>query len=511
MASADPRLHWQRTSPLAVVFFITRFARQFVMNALPAMVLLLGLAAASDLQWPSILTGVLVVVAVGVSASVLSYLRFRFCITDDAVLVRSGVVHREELIVEFDRIQNITIKEPFYMRPFGLALLSIDTAGSVKKEITLGGIAKPLALTLRNTILSGEQPLTTDDIEEPVFATEPTLLLARSRRDIVIYGLTVNFFLWVVVAFGAVFSTEISQTFLHRLASRFKLDVLLTTAQSDDSAVVGMLVIIGLILAALLLLPLISVIGALLRHYGYRLTVDAETYRKNSGLLSRHDESMKRHKIQAVVWKQNSVARWFGRINIQLRVASAGSGMDSAQLQIGSKSTFLVPALHPAEAIDLTAEFLPGCQSDQVAFSSVDRRRYTLKTLSWDWLPFILGACILPTILVSWKIALAVPLAMGFAWLIVHQCWRKLGWGVVGEYGFVRTGFIGTMITVFPLFKVQRIDIRQTPFQHRAGLANLTIHLASHSLTVPYMRMQDAGRFRNLALYYVESTDRPWY
>ena len=208
MASADPRLHWQRTSPLAVVFFITRFARQFVMNALPAMVLLLGLAAASDLQWPSILAGVLVVVAVGVSASVLSYLRFRFCITDDAVLVRSGVVHREELIVEFDRIQNITIKEPFYMRPFGLALLSIDTAGSVKKEITLGGIAKPLALTLRNTILSGEQPLTTDDIEEPVFATEPTLLLARSRRDIVIYGLTVNFFLWVVVAFGAVLITE---------------------------------------------------------------------------------------------------------------------------------------------------------------------------------------------------------------------------------------------------------------------------------------------------------------
>lgn len=91
------------------------------------------------------------------------------------------------------------------MQPFGLVLLSIDTAGSKSKEITLGGIRKPLALFI----------------------------------------------------------------------------------------------------AALLLLPLISVVGALLRYHDYHLTVDGETYRRNSGLLSRHDESMKQHKIQAVVWKQN--------------------------------------------------------------------------------------------------------------------------------------------------------------------------------------------------------------
>ena len=495
-----------------MVFFITRTARQFGKQALPAIAGLLAMVAATDLQLSTILRGVLVLVAVGVAGAVLSYLRFRFCITDDAVLVRSGVVHREELVVEFNRIQNITIKEPFYMRPFGLALFSIDTAGSAKKEITLGGIAKPLARALRETILSGEQALTSDDIDEPVCETEPTLLLARSRRDIVIYGLTANFMLWIAIAFGAVGSTyDFLEEYYLWLAKRVKLEDLLMAVQSDGNAVVGLLMIIGLIFAAVLLMPLISVIGALLRHYGYRLSVEGETYRKNSGFLSRHDESMKRHKIQAVVWKQNLVARWFGRINIQLRLASAGSGIESGQLPTGSKSTFLVPALHPSEAIDLTAEFLPGCQSNQVAFSSVDRRRYTLKTLGLGWLPPIVGVSIMPITLLSWKFALAVPIAMGFAWLIVHQCWRKLGYAVVGEYGFVRTGFMGTHITVFPLFKVQRIDVCQTPFQHRAELANLSIHLASHSLTVPYLRLEDAGRFRNLALYHMESTDRPWY
>jgi len=186
-----------------VVFFISRTIRQFVAQALPSMAVLFGLVAATDLQLSLVLWGALVLGVVGVVASILSYLRFWFCITDDRVLVRSGVVHKEELIVEFNRIQNITIKEPFYMRPFGLALLSIDTAGSRNKEITLGGIAKPLAHTLRETILSEQRPVTGDDIDEPACEIEPTLLLARSRRDIVIYGLTANFLLWIAIAVGA--------------------------------------------------------------------------------------------------------------------------------------------------------------------------------------------------------------------------------------------------------------------------------------------------------------------
>ena len=41
------------------------------------------------------------------------------------------------------------------MRPLGLAVLTIDTAGSQSKEITIGGIRKQLAQTLRASILAG--------------------------------------------------------------------------------------------------------------------------------------------------------------------------------------------------------------------------------------------------------------------------------------------------------------------------------------------------------------------
>lgn len=68
------------------------------------------------------------------------------------MLVQRGVLHREALDISFERIQNISIREPFYMRPFGLAVLAVDTAGSSGKEVSLGGVRKDVAEHIRHTI-----------------------------------------------------------------------------------------------------------------------------------------------------------------------------------------------------------------------------------------------------------------------------------------------------------------------------------------------------------------------
>ena len=66
-------------------------------------------------------------------------------------------------------------------------------------------------------------------------------------------------------------------------------------------------------------------------------------------------------------------------------------------------------------------------------------------------------------------------------------------------------------MTFLDQFKVQRVDIRQTVFQQRRGVAHLTVHLASHSLTLPYVGIEDANRLRDLALFAAESSQQPWY
>ena len=501
---------WHRISPLAVFFFIGAFVRNMLTHGLPAVIVAFAAFMSADAvirDWT--IRGLLVMAAAGLGIALLQYMRFRYCINDGHILVRSGVLHREELDIEFNRVQNVTIKEPFYMRPLGLAVLSIDTAGSKSKEISLAGVERKLALEMRTTILAEAQAetVTPTDREESV----PGLLLALARRDIVIYGLTANFLLWVALAMGGIFGSEtISEKFFGWLNSRFELEEAVTVLQNEGGLLLVALVFgLGLFLL-LLLLPLFSVIGALFRYDGYRLTVDGETYRKSAGLLTRHDESLKQHKIQAIVWKQNAVARFFKRINIQLRQASAGTGIEDGQLPGGGKSSFIVPAVEPDQANELSAEFMPGCQAASTVWSRVDRRRYNVIKLVLVALP-LLPLSLLLAIGVSWKFALALPLGLALAGLVFNRCWTKLGYGVNGGYGFVRQGFIGTVTTIFPLFKVQRVDIRQTPIQHRKGLAHLTIHLASHSLNVPYVSMRDASLFRDLALYQAESSEQPWY
>ena len=208
MIPLETHSNWQRTSPIAVVFFLFKAARQFVSHGLPAIAVIIAFyASASDSIQSLILAGLLLAVIVGVIGSVLSWLRFRYRIDDERVLVRSGVLHREELSVDFNRIQNISIREPFYARPFGLALLSIDTAGSGKEEIELGGIKKEYAIGLRATILSRPSTADTISLDQPSGSPDRVVLLSRSGKDIAIYGLTINFIIWLAIAMGAVWGS----------------------------------------------------------------------------------------------------------------------------------------------------------------------------------------------------------------------------------------------------------------------------------------------------------------
>ncbi len=513
MTNTAAGLNWQRTSPIAVVFFLMRTVRTIGVNGLPAIAVVLALYAKSDDSNQHLfILGLLVLTIMSVIGSALAWLRFRFCIIDERVLLRSGVLHREELSVEFDRIQNISIREPIYMRPFDLALLSIDTAGSSKKEIVLAGIRKNVAISLRETILSKTRVKDESDEARENNQADPSVLLSRSGKEIAIYGLTVNFIMWFLIAIGALFGAhDMTENIIVWLTKNSWIKDLISMAQSDSNAISNGLIIIGLGLVMLLLLPLISVIGALFRHYGYRLSVEGETYRKTSGLLSRHDESIKRHKIQALVLKQNFIARWFNRTNMHLRMASAGSGAQQGQLPSRPGSTFLVPALFPEELAALISEFLPTCELDKVEFSSINLRRFASIFLGFFVLPPTLLVTSIFAILVSWKFIIILPLAIAIAWSVLYRIWQKTGYATVGQYGFVRQGFIGTRITIFPLFKAQRVDFRQTPGQRRRSLAHLTIHLASHSLKIPYMPATDANAFRDLLLYRVESSNQPWY
>jgi membrane protein YdbS with pleckstrin-like domain len=177
---------------------------------------------------------------------------------------------------------------------------------------------------------------------------------------------------------------------------------------------------------------------------------------------------------------------------------------------MSGRPAFDVPSLRPAEAERLTSEFLPGSQPGDARITGVDRGRYLLVMSAWPLL-ILVGPTLSLSIALSPWFGLVWPLGAGITLWVVDRCWRQTGWAVDRDTVLFRKGFIGSRTTLFPLFKVQRVDLVQTPAQRRRGLAHLTLHLASHSVTMPWMNHEDAVRLRDLALYRAESTTEAWF
>ncbi|GEM_PF-1237744 len=512
---------WRRVSPVAAMDFLVVMVRQGFFQALPALAVAFVSAYQSDsFPFGLVVAGLVFLLLLALAWSVLSYLRFGYRLFPERIEVRKGVIHRETLKLAFDRIQNVSVYEPFYMRPFGMAVVGIDTAGSSGKEIRLPGIELEKARRLRQELVlavEGEahvdaRPVEADAPDDGRHNARGEVLLRLSRRDVVIAGLTANFMLWAAIAFATVMgSGDTADNVISWLINRLNLmDVVDALREAGGQWLLGLVVLI-MVCVAMLILPLISVIGALFRYDGYTLSVDGDRFRCASGLLSRHDNSVRTHKIQAVAWKQNAIALLLGRINLHLRQASAGSGQEAAnQLGVKTQRTFQVPSLHPGEAVALTARFLPDCRAGEIRWTGVDRRAFMLVNAGWVLAPFVIALVAL-SLLVHPVFLFALVLLVALVLVITHRCWKQSGWAVNGDHGMIRQGFIGSSTTLFPLAKVQRIDLVQTPLQARRGLAHLVVHLASHTVTMHWMRHADAERFRDLAIERAERARQAWF
>ncbi len=500
---------WRRTSPVAVVFFLTKALKFLVTDGFAMLAPAVAwFATASDGMkvWAGVWFAALAVL--GAVWAVLSYLRFRYQLTDSQVLVRRGVIQREQLNIDFDRIQDTSIDEPFYVRPFGLAVLKLDTAGSAQKEIALAGIGVDLANQIRNTLLRF-QPQTTDpntDAAETVPESAP-VLLERSNRQIVRYGLTANGLLWVAVAFGVLagaLGEEAWETAGEFVLERLRMGTLLETGGPAR----GLLLALSL-LAVPVLLALFSVLGALWRYANYQLTAEGGSFRRSSGLVSRQQQTLKGSKVQAAVWKQNAIARMLRITNLQLRLVSAGQEVNSSGMP-ASTPAFLVPALESDELIPVTREFLPDAPTERPDFTGINRA-YHLKRSLWYWLAPVGGVTLGLSFAIGFYAAIIPLLGLTIAVVSIRLRSSKFGIAIRGATGFLRSGFIGTHTAVFSLRKVQRVDVCQSPGQRKRSLATLNVHLASHTITIPHVTLADAQHFADITLYHVESSTRSWF
>lgn len=437
---------------------------------------------------------------------VLRYIFFRYTADDTRFEVRQGVLHRQLLTLNFGRVQSVAIVEPFYFRPFGVVSLKLESAGSSAQEVDIAGIGRDWAETLRRRILARRAELRAagdgDAVDAtPDIATEGAApFLALSLGEVARHGLCSNNIWLFAAALGSIFGS-MPDGVGDRLSDWVAgwIDSFIGS-NGFIAAVAGAVAFILLVLA---FVALLSVIASIFLYKGFRLYREDDGLRRRAGLLETREAALLDSKIQCLVRHQTAIGRLLKRS--EARVIQAGGG---ANTPYARKQIFLVPATTDAIFDRLTRAVYGDAGADAPALKGVDRL-YIRKTLQYNFaVPALILAFGLSFALGWWALAaLALPV---LAWPVVTLVWRRYRYGFGDAYGWVQSGFIGSSLTVFPLFKVQTVTLSQSPAQRRRGLATLRIALAGRKLTAPYIPLAEAQTLRDRLLHAAESARISW-
>lgn len=152
----------QHLHPIALLYFLFRDIKNMI---LPFVVFVIAIANVLP-NVPFVLMIVIVTFLV-LATSIIRFYRFTFQLKQDEIVIKHGIFVRNDDHVPYDRIQNITTDQWFFLKPFGVEKLEIETASHAEKsEVTL--FAVPISLkdqleTLRNQKNISQKEVTVDE------------------------------------------------------------------------------------------------------------------------------------------------------------------------------------------------------------------------------------------------------------------------------------------------------------------------------------------------------------
>ncbi len=499
---------WQRLSPIAIVYFIIKFSLQFVKESFLSLAPLLAVyitQVQDKLLWAGIGGSALLLLML--LSSFLYYLNFQYRISDEQILVRKGVFKKERLTLNFGRVQNVNIASPFYFQPLKLVNCIFESAGSVRSEINLPGVTIDYANQLRDIVFHHKEQNSVEDDESTSNTAEDTkqsqpegqLILALSNWESAKFGFTSNMMFILLAATASLLETIIEWFQQHIIPTLINVFTQLALNQWTAKALSISVIIVGLLAFILLL----SVLGAWLRFFNYELYDQGKKLKRVSGLLERHQMSLSKHRIQAISIKQNLIALLLNRVTLVYHQVGANLFNGIAK----GKQEFMIPMLPP----DQMEPFL------QKAFTPIEFGQVRFRRISTAFIrKHLLLDCFFPTAIVAIG-CYVTDFSMWFALLTyllaaAAVCLRYWRYGIWHNQEFcaIRSGFYGKTITLFPLFKLQQLQMSQTPLQKRVGLASIELQLACKRLSMPYLPEPYINHLINLGAYKAESSGQHW-
>ncbi len=520
---------WQRLSLISILYFTIRNftnSAQVLIYTIPALAISFNIW--DNLLSPEVLIGAGILFLSTSVSGVISFLMYKFRVHNQHVEIHHGVFQRRYTNLPLWRIQNVKIERPFYYRPFGYALVVLDTAGSGKEEAKIVAVPEDYAEALKKQVLyekalhdEGDLDcLPNEDLSDEQSSSFPTprtrtkaidsshsneeVLNRRSVKDIIIHGITNNR-VWIILGAAAPFYDDVFGLVSEWLADKGLQLNQLVGEQTVAWWQFGLYAFV-ILMMLMALVALLSVGGALFTFYGYTLSRTGDRYIRRSGLLNKLEVSMRASRIQMITAKQDWLDKILKRVNLYFEQNStAGQQMQ----ELMSPNKLIVPSVTEDEAFALSQEVMPGCDLRGQDYQTISKRFITFWLLAGWTLPlasfFTIGAVSshLDIMLGSLVVFSAVSLLLTLRW------WR---WGIAydNKYVYIRRGRIGIDYQCFEPYKAQQVIVKQSVFMKRRKQATVKFVLASGAVTVPFLPEDYVNKLTDSVLFEVESTRRSW-
>ncbi len=484
----------------------------------------------------------------------LHYVSYRYWLTRDEIVVREGILFRNERHIPYTRIQNIDLTRNPLHRMFDVAEARVETASGGKPEAVIRVLSMRAIDEMRDRVFPEDAPLpdaASDDVADavtdavpdtgdavvaattaettgettrarPASRAQPTTLLDLPLREVVMFGLISNRGMVVVAAAFAAVSSQMG-TF------DFDPDDLAPAAMKWLGPLQGLLesraatLIVGgllLIVAALVFMRLLSVGLAIFKLYGFHLTRRGDDLRAEFGLFTRISQTMPIHRIQLLTTRETRLHYWFKRNSIQIETAGGGSAgiEDDGNAYNVGENQWLAPMYPRAETPALIRSVLPEIDLTDLEWNPIEARAWVrpvriisipLGLLSLTAVILAIGfevslAWVLPTV--------AILVAMLLGWLSFY--WKRwiahTGYALSNHAVVFRSGWWGKRTSAVRYSKIQAVTWRQSPFDRRHRMASVTVDTAGagrtgHGIDIPYLDMEVA---RELADRLTREADR---
>ncbi|WP_019026558.1 PH domain-containing protein [Colwellia piezophila] len=503
---------WQRLSPIAILYFAAKLITTLFSNVVyiaPAVLLSYNEILAHPHIW---LPVGLLLFSIMVAVTLLKFYFFQYRLSNGHIEIRSGVFSKTHINLPFSRIQNVKLEQPIYYRPFAYTCLQLDTAGSAKQEAKVVALKVDFAEQLKAEILASYQqaPMTeaaaeTDKSTQPSVSDSAEILLnRRSLKDLVIHGISSNR-VWIFLGLLAPFLDDIAE---YGVRAFFYLGIdieqLLTVADKPWWQV-GLFAL-TLTLLALFTVTLFSIAGAIISFYNFTLHKIDDRYIRRSGLLTKHEVTMRLSRLQMVVKQQDWLDILLKRINLKFEQSNA----NMQNIQPGAHNNkIIVPAIKYHECQALIADAYPNNQLMSIDYQSISKH-FLLRNIGYILLPIFMLLSIFVFVIEKTMLLWLISGIFSVLTALIYCRWRRWGFAQDEHYIYIRKGLLGVDYYCFPRYKVQQTSIKQSWFSKRKALASISLILASGSQTVPFIDESLAYDWVDEALRVVESSGKSW-